>query len=315
VSRAPRVLLAPGPGIAALLGLTLLVGCRKASTGAPGEPRDPERTHTSEIAGFTFLRHGTFSCGGATHRVAIYPCEALARATGLPPEGTAVDVEFVLVPAGTFQMGSARGSGDEIPVRRVTLARPFLLARTAVTERVWRGLAPDAGVPPTPSGTRGDLLPVERVSWITATTWCQAAGLRLPSEAEWEYACRAGTTSAFAFGSTITPSQVNYNASLPQERASPGLYRARTLPVGTLPPNAFGMHEMHGNVWEWCQDAYGSYADAPDDGTPAMGSGQRILRGGCWRDPASDCRSAYRYKEDPDLRHDYISLRPARSVP
>jgi formylglycine-generating enzyme required for sulfatase activity len=164
--------------------------------------------------------------------------------------------------------------------------------------------------------TASDALPVETVSWNDCQEFVRKAGggLRLPSEAEWEYACRAGTATPFSFGATITPQQVNYDGNYPYGGASKGLYGEKTVAAGSLPANAWGLHEMHGNVWEWCEDEYAAY---PAIGTeaPAQSAGARVLRGGSWIYFASFCRAAFRSSRVPDYRHDGVGLRLARTLP
>src|SRR5262249_46060073 len=148
-------------------------------------------------------------------------------------------------------------------------------------------------------------LPVEQVSWQDAVEFCDRLSrktgktYRLPSEAEWEYACRAGTKTPFAFGETITPEIVNYNGKYPYGSAPKGIYRQKTTPVGSVGvANGFGLYDMHGNVWEWCQDVWhGNYKGAPTDGSAWESGGDKdiwVVRGGSWIDLGRDCRSAYR---------------------
>ncbi len=154
-----------------------------------------------------------------------------------------------------------------------------------------------------PSSFKGAKRPVETVSWQDAIEFCgklsQKTGknYRLPSEAEWEYACRAGTTTPFHFGETITPDLVNYNGNHPYASAPKGIYRQETTPVGSFPPNAFGLYDMHGNVWECCQDVgHDNYNGAPTDGSSweTGRSDNRVQRGGSWNSRAVLCRSAIR---------------------
>jgi formylglycine-generating enzyme required for sulfatase activity len=153
-----------------------------------------------------------------------------------------------------------------------------------------------------PSRFKGNNRPVERVSWNDAVTFCERLSqktqkyYRLPSEAEWEYACRAGTTTPFYFGESITPELVNYDGNYTYGSAPKGQYRQQTTDVGSFPPNAFGLYDMHGNVWEWCQDDYiNSYNNAPTDGSALTGrSSTKLLRGGSWYSLPGNCRSAYR---------------------
>jgi formylglycine-generating enzyme required for sulfatase activity len=146
---------------------------------------------------------------------------------------------------------------------------------------------------------------VEQVSWDDAVEFCQRLSkhtgreYRLPSEAEWEYACRAGTTTPFHFGSTITPDLANYDGNYTYGAGPKGKYREQTTDVGSLPPNALGLYDMHGNVWEWCLDHWhDTYEGAPTDGSAWLSSGEsklRLLRGGSWGSLPRNCRSALRY--------------------
>ena len=153
--------------------------------------------------------------------------------------------------------------------------------------------------------------PVINVSWNDAQAYCAwlteqtGRAYRLPSEAQWEYACRAGTTTPFHFGARITTDQANFDGNYTYNGSAKGEYREQTVPVGSFPPNAFGLYDMHGNVWEWCQDAWhGNYKDAPTDGSAweAKGDLSRVLRGGSWSYNPRDCRAAYRYDSAPDYR-------------
>jgi len=153
-----------------------------------------------------------------------------------------------------------------------------------------------------------DRRPVEKVNWYDAIEFCGRLSkltgreYRLPSEAEWEYACRAGTTTAFHFGETITGDLANYNATKTYADEPKGEYREETTPVGQFPPNAFGLYDMHGNVWEWCADDWhDNYDGAPTDGSVWIENGNdncSPLRGGSWCNHPSYCRSAYRYYVD-----------------
>ncbi len=167
-----------------------------------------------------------------------------------------------------------------------------------------------------PSDFQGDNLPVETVSYKDALEFCQklsdlpaekAAGrkYRLPTEAEWEYCCRAGTSTPFHFGNELNGTQANCDGNNPYGTTKKGPYLEKTSPVGSYPANAWGLYDMHGNVWEWCQDWYGDYPkqSVTDPRGPEVGSGC-VLRGGSWRDGAAFCRSAYRNWRDPSSRSD-----------
>ena len=219
---------------------------------------------------------------------------------------------------GTFLMGSPP---DEVERRdnetqhEVTLTRGYWLADTACTRALWQAVMGD-----NPSQFKDDPAnPVETVSWDDVQTFIDrlnalvpglAAGL--PSEAQWENACRAGTTTPFSFGKNITPEQVNYDGNYPYADGKKGLNRGHTVPVRSLPPNPWGLYEMHGNVWEWCADWYGDYPAEPqtDPSGPPEGV-LRVLRGGSWYDYGRRCRAAFRYGHEPGLRYFIFGFRLA----
>jgi formylglycine-generating enzyme required for sulfatase activity len=169
--------------------------------------------------------------------------------------------------------------------------------------------------------TNSDQRPVEQVSWHDAMEFCHRLSQRtgrqytLPSEAQWEYACRAGSTTPFAFGATLTSELANYDASYTYGDGPKGEYRKQTTPVGMFPANSWGLHDMHGNVWEWCLDHWhNSYAGAPSDGsawlTPSASEEEmRLLRGGSWFNGPGSCRSAYRDHAQPDNANDDVGFR------
>ena len=219
---------------------------------------------------------------------------------------------------GTFLMGSPETEPERYPdevQHEVTLTQGFWLADTACTQALWQAVMGD-----NPSHFQDDPRnPVEQVSWedeqdFIAELNTRVPGLqvRLPSEAEWEYACRAGTKTPFSFGENITPEQVNYDGNNPYAGGKKGLYRERTVPVGSLPPNPWGLYEMHGNVWEWCEDWYGNYPSGPqvDPRGPAAGA-SRVLRGGSWNDFGRYCRSALRASYEPVNRFADLGFRLA----
>ena len=201
-----------------------------------------------------------------------------------------VTLEMVHIPGGTFTMGSppdeAGGSDPERPQHKVTLSE-FFMGKYEVTQAQYQQV-----MGKNPSYFKGNKRPVEQVSWHDALEFCkklsQKAGqtYRLPSQAEWEYACRAGTITPFYFGETITTDLVNYN-------------RKQTTEVGIFPPNPFGLYDMHGNVWEWCQDnLHNDYQDTPAGNTiwDKNDNGYRVLRGGSWFNLPEYCTSEYRLK-------------------
>jgi formylglycine-generating enzyme required for sulfatase activity len=214
----------------------------------------------------------------------------------------------------------------------------FLIGQTPITQAQWRAVAqlvPPVGqrwqreLPLNPSHFSGqpdsDQRPVEQVSWHDAIEFCRRISeltgdfYTLPSEAQWEYACRAGTSTPFAFGETITPKLANYSGSYSYANGPKGEDRAQTTPVGMFPANAWGLQDMHGNVWEWCLDHWhGSYAGAPVDGSAwwdGLGrqeedqNTRRLLRGGSWYFYPRDCRSAYRGPLQPGDAYDNVGFR------
>jgi sulfatase modifying factor 1 len=210
---------------------------------------------------------------------------------------------------GTFKMGSPPKEPERLvdeTLHEVTLNRGYWLADTACTQALWWAVMRD-----NPSHFEGDPhLPVENVSWDDVQVFLKqlneaVKGLEagLPSEAQWEYACRASTQTPFSFGRQITPEQVNYDGNHPYGRGEKGEFRMRTVPVKSLPPNGWGLYEMHGNVWEWCADWYGEYGseEQTDPVGPPEGV-RRVLRGGSWHRGGRDCRSADRDGGEPVAR-------------
>lgn len=170
-----------------------------------------------------------------------------------------------------------------------------------------------------PSLFKGDELPVERVSWEDCQRFIgKLAGLTpglcpaLPTEAQWEYACRAGTRTVFSFGDGLDTERANYHGNYPYNDGARGAYRQVTPPVYSFPPNPWGLYHMHGNLWEWCADWYGAYSGGAvvDPVGPAEGQ-YRVLRGGSWSSGGHLLRSAYRNRDPPDFRLELIGLRLA----
>lgn len=260
--------------------------------------------------------------------------------------GDALALDMVLVSAGRFVMGSPDDEPgrreSEGPQHEVTLPS-FFMGRYPVTQAQWRAVAAlekaKIELDPDPSNFKGANLPVEQVSWYEAVEFCERLKkrtkrpYRLPSEAEWEYACRAGTTTPFAFGRTLTPEVATYDNrrrydgsatydgsltySSPDEDSS---YLRKTTPTDHFGiANAFGLCDMHGNVLEWCTDHWhGNYEDAPTDGSAWLSadeSSNRLLRGGSWSDLLRICRSAPRLDFKPDVRDNDIGFRVCCPVP
>ncbi|MEA5567072.1 bifunctional serine/threonine-protein kinase/formylglycine-generating enzyme family protein [Anabaena sp. UHCC 0399] len=231
--------------------------------------------------------------------------------------GNDISLEMVQIPGGTFTMGSPAGEAERIsvesPQRQVRVPGLFM-GKYAVTQAQYQAI-----MGTNPSNFKGEKRPVEKVSWDDAVEFCEKLSqkigktYRLPSEAEWEYACRAGTTTPFYFGETITPDLVNYDGNNPYGSAPKGEYRQQTTNVGIFPPNSFGLYDMCGNIWEWCEDVYNnSYRGAPTDGSAWLtGSDNNIklLRGGSWNDLARNCRSATRGRYARASRYNIVGLR------
>jgi len=241
--------------------------------------------------------------------------------------------ELVVVPAGEFLMGSPeseRGRGsDEGPQRKVAV-KAFAMGKFEVTFAEWEACVAEGGCrhkPDDETWGRGRR-PVINVTWHDAgqfLAWLSrkiGKSYRLPSEAEWEYAVRGVTRASephppFATGTTINYKQANYDANFVYGDGKVGVFRQRTVTVGTFAGNAFGLHDMHGNVWEWVQDCYkDSYDGAPIDGSAVAlpDCELRILRGGSWNYFPQLLRSAYRYATAPDVRLDMVGFRVARSL-
>jgi formylglycine-generating enzyme required for sulfatase activity len=230
--------------------------------------------------------------------------------------GDGVVLEMVSIPEGTLIMGSPETevgrTSEEEPQHQVTLSS-FLMGKYPITQAQWQAVAAlpkiKDDLDPNPSNFKGAELPVENISWYHAEEFCarlsQKTGhpYRLPSEAEWEYACRAGTTTPFHFGETLDPKLANYKDT----------YKG-TTPVGSFAvANAFGLYDLHGNVSEWCTDHWHKhYQDAPTDGNAWLSDDEnefRILRGGSWDNVQSTCRSAARNIETPHCKSTTIGFR------
>ena len=227
--------------------------------------------------------------------------------------GGGASLEMIAIPGGSFVMGSpnteAQQENNERQQHKVNIS-PFFMGKYEVTQEQYQAVMEN-----NPSNFIGTKRPVEKVSWNDAVEFCEKLSqktgktYRLPSESEWEYACRAGTKTPFHFGETITPDLVNYNG-YPYGSAQWGLDRKQTTDVGSFPPNAFGLYDMHGNVNEWCSDSVNfNYNGAPTDGTSwETGYELRVFRGGSWNCNAVNCRSAYRAGYGAARASDDISI-------
>jgi formylglycine-generating enzyme required for sulfatase activity len=227
-----------------------------------------------------------------------------------------ITLEMVQIPGGSFMMGSPASekgrTQDESPQHQVNVPA-FSMGKYVVTQEQYQQI-----IGKNPSSFKGAKRPVEQVSWKNAVEFCQKLSektgreYRLPSEAEWEYACRAGTTTPFHFGETITTELANYNGTSIYASEPKGKYLQKTTDVGSFPPNAFGLYDMHGNVWEWCQDDWhNNYIDAPKDGSgwTSRSGNTKLLRGGSWYFNPGNCRSAYRHYSNLDHNNIRIGFR------
>ena len=236
--------------------------------------------------------------------------------------GNGVSLEMIEIPEGDFLMGSPpdeKGREEnESPQHKVTL-KPFFMGKFAVTQAQYQAI-----MGKNPSVFKRNKHPVESVNWNDATEFCQkltektGKTYRLPSEAEWEYACRSGTSTPLHFGETISTNLANYNGNSTYAGGPRGQYRNQTTEVGTFSPNAFGLYDMHGNVWEWCEDAlHKSYNNAPNDGRAWIENSDnrfRVLRGGSWYSEPAECRSANRYSFFFTSYFNYFGFRVVCSV-
>ncbi len=231
--------------------------------------------------------------------------------------GNGITLEMVYIPGGTFIMGAPinenGSSNDEYPQHQVSI-KPVWFSKYPITQAQWQAM-----MGKNPSNFQGTNRPVEQVSWHDAINFCQRLSEKtghqyhLPSEAQWEYACRAGTTTPFHFGHTMTTALANYDGNEIYASEAKGVYRQQTTEVGQFFSNAFGLYDMHGNVGEWCADLWHeNYQNAPTDGSVWDKGGEkslRLLRGGSWNDTSDDCRSAYRSWYNSTSRNDLVGFR------
>ena len=263
------------------------------------------------------------------------------------PLAEGVALTMLRIPAGSFEMGAPETEAGSLererPVHRVTLAE-FLLGQTPITQAQWRAVAQwqrleheDGKVWPEsldpdpvaklkdPERFAGEQRPVVNMSWHDAMAFCKRLRLRtgknytLPSEAQWEYACRAGTTTPFHCGATLSTELANYDGREVYGDGEMGEYRQQMMDVASFPANPWGLHDMHGNVWEWCADHWhNNYEGAPEDGRAWIDEEAKekksdmdgmLLRGGSWDNHPRYCRSAYRNLNHPDDRLNTVGFR------
>lgn len=230
-----------------------------------------------------------------------------------------IGMKFVWIPPGSFMMGSPKEEVEREPYWKadekqhgVTLTRGFYMGVHLVTQQEWQVVMRN-----NPSHFQGEEnLPVDGVSWedcqrfIMKLRASDSRPYRLPTEAEWEYACRAGTATPFHFGETISTDQANYLGDFIYAKGERGANRRKTTAVDSFPANAWGLHDMHGNLFQWCQDWLGAYpASAAADPKGAVLGDYRVLRGGAWNSNPEWCRSAYRAMNFPDSREPIFGFR------
>ncbi len=264
-------------------------------------------------------------------RYAVFVLVCVAYQTALPQEPLPVvegpfGIKFVKIPAGEFEMGTNERVIAEMPAHRVRISKPFLLSQTEITQSQWQitmGTAPWANK----RGVEvGDEVAASYISWNDAKQFCatltQKEGLlrkdrayRLPTEAEWEYACRAGTTTEWSFGNDPSLLEEHAFASLLFD-ADRKLRLGYVHEVGKKKPNAWGLYDMHGNLGEFCNDWYGQYEEGlTTDPQGARDGSLKVIRGGCWISDPEACRSAHRAKSDPSERNMWHGFRVALSLP
>jgi formylglycine-generating enzyme required for sulfatase activity len=228
-----------------------------------------------------------------TRHTANQYTEVLSKETSL---------DLLVLPSGFYQMGSShqRGNPDEQPQHLVTI-KSFMMGKFLITQAQWKAIM--RTLPP--CRFKGDQLPVERVSWKDAGEFCKrlsktsGRNYHLPSETQWEYGCRAGTNTPFSFGETLTVEVANFNGEHMFREEPRGFYFHSTSEGGKFPPNAFGLYDMHGNLWEWCADNWlEDYSSSPRDASAYQNrnSRDRVVRGGSWHEPPELCRSATRLR-------------------
>jgi formylglycine-generating enzyme required for sulfatase activity len=234
--------------------------------------------------------------------------------------------QTVVIPAGEFTMGSPPSDLEAETQHRVTIAYPFAVSKFEITFDEWQACLKDGGCGgyrPDDQGSGRGKRPVIDISWEKAKAYVNwlsrktGKRYRLLSESEWEYAARAGTTTRFSFGDSLSPSQANYNSS--EDGSGPSdANRQKTMPVGSFPPNAFSLYDMHGNAWEWVEDCWHDdyTADAPTDGSPWLEGNcdGRVGRGGSWEDSEGELRSAARTGEFKNESSYTDGIRVARGL-
>ena len=282
--------------VAPCMLLVLVIGC----AAAPSRPY----THARVAVAVAFVRSATTALQENPGPVWVEPV------TGM---------RFVLLPSGAFTMGSPAGERWREPQEvehAVSLSRPVFMGIHEVTQEQWRTIM---AARPSWFDGRAPGLPVENVTWFEVQTFLErltarsdGSRFRLPTEAEWEYACRAGTRTAYGVGPSLAAADANVDPRDPADR-DPREWEGGPRPVGSYRPNAWGLHDMHGNVWEWTSDPHCPYAPGPQtDPQPACASPLKVIRGGSWRFRADSARCALRYTHAPGDRGYSIGFRVVR---
>ena len=275
----------------------------------------------------------TTLAAAVVRRMHAQPVRLSFRGTGAGEERELDGITFCWCPPGHFLMGSPPGEPDRRPDEgqvEVTLTRGFWMAKYEATQGQWTRIAGTLPGPLTAALPAGDDFPVGNVNFAEAEGFSRKLTerghrsgalpknweFRLPTEAQWEYACRAGTATATAFGDKLGHKQANFQGT-PYNGAAPGPSLKRAAKVGSYPPNAWGLHDMHGNTYEWCRDWY--HVTLPGGTDPDLrdargarnrdGTYSRVRRGGAWVDDGWACRSAFRSRFEPDRRYDHIGFR------
>jgi|GEM_PF-2480364 len=292
--------------------LTAQPSSETGQTPPEASPPEPTPNTTPQLSSFSFKVLGVNDRGQVRKRrsqSAQFYRQSIKQVAAL---------DMVYVPGGQFHMGSpiteTHRQKTESPKHLVNVST-FFMGKHPITQAQWQVIMED-----NPSQFQGADLPVEGVSWLAAVEFCQKLSVatgqtyRLPSEAEWEYAARAGTKTPFCIGETLITDLANYDGRYTYGKGPKGIFRKTTNKVGIFSGNAFGLYDMHGQVWEWCQDHWhNSYDGAPTNGTAWVNEGDtkthRVRRGGSWYDGPHACRSAFRYRSLPNSYQNSFGLR------
>lgn len=264
------------------------------------------KTQPVNISGFTYLGKKTYLCGGQMHSVKEY-------------RHNQTNIEFVLIPGGTFIMGNNYGNIDERPAHEVTLS-PYLMAKTEVTQAIWKRIMGN-----NPSCTNWAFgppdaeQPVDSVSWNDCQDFCEKTGLELPTEAQWEYACRAGTQSKYYWGDSMDGKYCWWyeNSTGDPINIVGNDLGDQTHWVATKNPNAFGLYDMIGNVWEWCRDIKGTYSSEAQKNpvnTSAVEAHGFVVRGGGFNTKEVQLHSTRRVALAPHIKNNSVGFRPCARI-